>query len=93
MQVAVICFLAPFWTIPTLLLSGTSAAVGIALVNAIGNVGGFVGPMLIGFLRSGTNGDRGAFLTLGAMSLAGAAVCAAMTRSPGLQRRPAAESR
>ena len=35
-QVAVISFLAPFWVLPTILLSGTSAAVGIALVNAIG---------------------------------------------------------
>jgi MFS transporter, ACS family, tartrate transporter len=78
MQVAVICFLAPFWTIPTLLLSGSSAAVGIALVNAIGNVGGFVGPTLIGYLRTATGGDRGAFLTLGAMSLVGAGVCVGM---------------
>ena len=44
MQLAVISFLAPFWALPTMLLSGGSAAVGIALVNAIGNVGGFIGP-------------------------------------------------
>jgi MFS family permease len=87
MQVAVISFLAPFWTIPTLLLSGSSAAVGIALVNAIGNVGGFIGPSLIGFLKTSTGHDNGAFYTLAAMALAAAAIIASMRRSPALARR------
>jgi ACS family tartrate transporter-like MFS transporter len=85
--VAVISFLAPFWTIPTLLLSGSSAAVGIALVNAIGNVGGFIGPSLIGFLKTSTGHDNGAFYTLAAMALAAAAIIASMRRSPALARR------
>lgn len=89
MQVAVIAFLAPFWTLPTIILSGSSAAVGIALVNAIGNVGGFVGPTVIGFLRTKTGGDTGAFLTLAAMSLVAAAVCVALGRRPALARRSA----
>ena len=87
MQVAVIAFLAPFWTLPTIILSGSSAAVGIALVNAIGNVGGFVGPTVIGFLRTKTGGDTGAFLTLAAMSLLAAAICVSMRLSPALRRR------
>ena len=33
-----------FWTLPTALLTGTAAAGGIALINAIGNIGGFIGP-------------------------------------------------
>ena len=33
-----------FWTLPTALLSGTAAAAGIALINSIGNIGGFAGP-------------------------------------------------
>ena len=37
--------LGPFWAMPTALLRGTAAAGGIALVNSIGNVGGFVGPV------------------------------------------------
>ena len=68
MQMAVFAFLAPFWALPTMLLSGGSAAVGIALVNAIGNVGGFIGPNVIGFLRTRTGGDTGAFLVLAAMA-------------------------
>jgi len=86
MQIAVIAFLAPFWTIPTILLSGSSAAVGIALVNAIGNVGGFIGPSLIGFLKTSTGHDNGAFYTLAAMALVAAAICVALRRSPALRR-------
>jgi ACS family tartrate transporter-like MFS transporter len=88
MQIAVIAFLAPFWTIPTILLSGSSAAVGIALVNAIGNVGGFIGPSLIGFLKTSTGHDNGAFYTLAAMALVAAATCVAMRRSPALTQSP-----
>ncbi len=40
-----------FWTLPTALLTGTAAAGGIALINALGNVGGFVGPYLVGWIR------------------------------------------
>jgi ACS family tartrate transporter-like MFS transporter len=86
MQIAVIAFLAPFWALPTMLLSGGSAAVGIALVNAIGNVGGFIGPNLIGFLRTRAGGDTGAFLTLAAMAFVAALICLAMTRSRAIAR-------
>jgi MFS family permease len=41
-----------FWTLPTTLLRGTVAAAGIALINAIGNIGGFAGPYLIGWLKA-----------------------------------------
>jgi ACS family tartrate transporter-like MFS transporter len=85
MQIAVIAFLAPFWTIPTILLSGSSAAVGIALVNAIGNVGGFIGPSLIGFLKTSTGHDNGAFYTLAAMALVAAGICVAMRQSRALR--------
>ena len=87
MQVAVISFLAPFWCIPTLVLSGSSAAIGIALVNAIGNVGGFIGPTAIGFLRTRTGGDMGAFVGLGSMAATAALIIYFMGRSPLLARR------
>lgn len=41
-----------FWTLPTALLTGIAAAGGIALINAIGNIGGFLGPYLVGWLQS-----------------------------------------
>jgi D-galactonate transporter len=40
-----------FWTLPTALLTGTAAAGGIALINSIGNIGGFAGPYLVGWIR------------------------------------------
>lgn len=41
-----------FWTLPTAFLSGAAAAAGIALVNSIGNLGGFVGPYVVGWLKT-----------------------------------------
>ena len=41
----------PFWPLPTAFLRGRGAAGGIALINAVGNLGGFVGPYLMGWMR------------------------------------------
>lgn len=48
--------LGTFWTIPTSLLSGTAAAGGIALINSVANLGGFMGPAILGRMsaRQGT---------------------------------------
>jgi MFS family permease len=40
-----------FWTIPTRFLTGVAAAGGLAFINSIGTVGGFVGPFMMGWLR------------------------------------------
>ena len=40
-----------FWTIPTRFLTGVAAAGGLAFINSIGTVGGFVGPSMMGWLR------------------------------------------
>ncbi len=40
-----------FWTLPTSLLSGTAAAAGIAWINSVGNLGGYVGPFIVGHIR------------------------------------------
>jgi MFS transporter, ACS family, tartrate transporter len=47
-QSGIMSMLPVFWTLPTSFLSGVAAAGGIALINSIGNVGGFVGPNLLG---------------------------------------------
>jgi MFS transporter, ACS family, tartrate transporter len=44
-----------FWTVPTLFLSESAAAASIGLINSVGNLGGFVGPMVIGYLASRTH--------------------------------------
>jgi nitrate/nitrite transporter NarK len=52
----------PFWALPTKFLQGTAAAAGIALINSIGNLGGFFGPAMIGSVRTSTGSFRGGFL-------------------------------
>ncbi|EPI4979572.1 TPA: MFS transporter [Raoultella planticola] len=44
----------PLWSMPTLFLSGSAAAAGIATINSIGNLGGFVGPFMIGLIKEHT---------------------------------------
>lgn len=44
----------PFWALGTMYLTGTAAAGGIALINSVGNLGGFVGPALVGFVTDRT---------------------------------------
>jgi ACS family tartrate transporter-like MFS transporter len=53
-----------FWAIPPMLLGGTAAAAGIAFINAIGNLGGFFGPTMMGWLRDTTGGYSGGLLVL-----------------------------
>ncbi len=53
-----------FWTMPPMLLGGAAAAAGIALINAIGNLGGFFGPTIMGSLRDVTGGYSGGLLVL-----------------------------
>ena len=56
--------LSVFWAIPPMLLAGTAAAAGIALINALGNLGGFVGPSVMGALRDWTGAYTGGLLVL-----------------------------
>ncbi len=44
-----------FWAVPTIFLSESAAAASIGLINSVGNLGGFVGPMVIGYLVSRTH--------------------------------------
>jgi len=62
----------PFWATATSLLSGTAAAAGIALINSVGNLGGFFGPYIIGVKKNAGGGFRGGMLIIaGFLALAG----------------------
>ncbi len=61
--------LATFWSLPTAFLSGTAAAAGIALVNSFGNLGGFVGPYVVGRLSDTTGSYYTGLLLLAALVL------------------------
>jgi ACS family tartrate transporter-like MFS transporter len=86
-HIGVASFLVAFWCLSSLLLRGIAAAAGMALVNSLGNVGGFVGPYLIGWLKDATGGTGGAFLVLGAMALAASALSLVMRQQPAFARR------
>jgi MFS transporter, ACS family, tartrate transporter len=61
---ALYSFPSPFWALPTVFLSGPAAAASIALINSMGNLGGFVGPYVIGFLTDVTGGFTAGLLYL-----------------------------
>ena len=46
--------LGPFWALPTAFLTGRAAAGGVALVNSVANIGGFIGPTVVGYVRDAT---------------------------------------
>jgi ACS family tartrate transporter-like MFS transporter len=55
----------PFWSLPNEFLTGFSAAAGIALINCIGNLGGFVGPYAIGVISKKTGSFHGGLVFAG----------------------------
>jgi len=63
--------LGPFWAFATSFLTGIGAATGIALVNSVGNVGGFVGPNIIGVAQQTAHGIGGGLVLIGAILAGG----------------------
>ena len=59
----------PLWSMPTLFLSGSAAATGIATINSIGNLGGFVGPYAIGLIKQATGSFEYGLYFVGALLL------------------------
>ena len=72
----------PFWAMPTVLLSPIEAAAGIALINSVGNCGGFLGPYVIGFIRNITGGFKGGFLAVGAGVCISAIIALLLPKAP-----------
>ncbi len=60
-------FKSPFWALPTLFLDRATAAVSIAVINSIGNLGGFVGPSLIGVVKGSSQSAATGLLFLSAL--------------------------
>lgn len=80
--------LGPFWSMPPQFLRGSAAAAGIALINSVGNLGGFAGPYLVGFAREATGRFEAGFMVLAAIVLAAGVLVLAFRPqlSPSLQR-------
>jgi nitrate/nitrite transporter NarK len=77
-----------FWALPTAMLSGTAAAGGIALINSVGNLGGFLGPYMFGLVKDQTGSDTIGLLALAVAPVVSAIVLFALGHDSRLERIP-----
>ena len=71
----------PLWSMPTLFLSGPAAATGIATINSIGNLGGFVGPAMIGWIKDQTGSFVGGLYFVAGLLVFSAVLTLVLSRS------------
>jgi nitrate/nitrite transporter NarK len=69
-----------FWAVPTLFLTESAAAASIGFINAVGNLGGFVGPMVMGYLVNKTHSFSTGLLYLVASLIASGLLMLAVGR-------------
>jgi ACS family tartrate transporter-like MFS transporter len=83
------CCVAPFWAIATTFMASTAAAGGIALINSVGNLGGFFGPSIVGMIKdkTGTNVAALAFLGCALLTMAVLTLAVAKSKSSGAPER------
>jgi ACS family tartrate transporter-like MFS transporter len=86
-------FFGPFFSFPSEFLAGFSAASGIALINSVGNLGGFAGPIAIGALANGTGGIYRGLALAGVSLFVSAALVLLLParKAPNRVHLPAAE--
>jgi ACS family tartrate transporter-like MFS transporter len=89
-MLGITAMLGPFWTLATSFVHGVGAAAGIALINSIGNIGGFVGPYSIGYLRDATDSYSAGLIAIGVIVVLGGALVLAVP--DGQRRRDAARA-
>ena len=77
----------PFWALPGRFLSGSALAGGIALINTLGSLGGFVGPYAVGLVKDATGSFTGGLLLLALMLVASAVATLWLKRSAVLAGR------
>ena len=76
-----------FWSFPGSLLSGAGVAAGLAAINSIGNLGGFVGPYLLGLLTTWLGNRTAGVGVLGGFMMFAGVLIAVFCRGYGLRRR------
>jgi sugar phosphate permease len=74
----VFCYVAVFWAVPSAMLTGPAAAAGLALINAVANVGSFAGPYLVGWVRDYTGSYSLGIVAIGCGPMLAALVAATM---------------
>ena len=79
-----------FWPLPSTFLSGTAAAGGIAMVNSIGNLGGFLGPYIVGWIKDSTQSYASGLYFLAACAFASGVIALVVVKPAGAARLPQA---
>jgi sugar phosphate permease len=77
-----------FWAVPTRFLSESAAAASIGLINSVGNLGGFVGPMVMGYLATRTHSFSAGLLYLVASLFVSGILMLAVGRQAGGSENP-----
>lgn len=88
--IGVFAAIPPFWSLPNAFLTGAGAAAGIGLINSFGNLSGFVGPFVAGWLKDLTGDSRAGMWVVAVMMLMSAAIAIGFRRTA--QRAAAAEA-
>jgi len=81
-----------FWTLPTALLAGVTAAAGIGMINALGNLSGLVAPIMFGDLKQATGDTGTALVAIAALLVVGALLVIQVTRRSRPPREPLIEA-
>jgi D-galactonate transporter len=84
----VFALLPVFWTLPTALLSGSSAAAGIAVINSVGNLSGFAGPYAMGWVKDATGSFSGGLLLIAGLAIVAMLIVLALGHDHALERVP-----
>jgi ACS family tartrate transporter-like MFS transporter len=79
--IAISAFTPTFWCVPSAMFTGTAAAAAIALINSVGNLGGYLGPTLLGKAKDATGSYATGMLILSGLALAAAAMTMLLRRS------------
>jgi MFS transporter, ACS family, tartrate transporter len=83
---ALFCMPGPFWSLASSFLRGTASAGGLAFINLVGGIGGFVGPVLIGLLKQATGGFATGMAALALGPLIGAFIVLTLGRALTLKQ-------
>jgi ACS family tartrate transporter-like MFS transporter len=82
---------APLWAMAGTFMSGAGAAAGIAMINSIGNLGGFIGPYMIGWIKGKTGSYTGGLYVVGATLALSAALTLIFSRNNAELNQPSAK--
>ena len=92
--IGIMCAQPTFWTMPSAILSGAAAAGGIAIINSIGNLGGFFGPYIVGWVADATkNPATGLIVLASTLLMAAGSALALQPEAVGERSRKSSATR